>query len=286
MKGKVVTCLLGVVFLFGITVFQSQAEMVSFPDKNTLWEENWSTVEGWRTGQVEFDSEGGLTTLSKIKGTNGSTGQYVKWSRDYPYLQMYIQDIEPIPGYKGLVVINGSRGGRRMVNMGGSYLPGIWTFDVLNSQRFPGDKDGGLFFLRMDFHGGKFVFDWIKMVKIPQNAIVVETVDTREKLRKGDKFKIKVFLDEPAIDVTVDILSAYLLHPVSLNGEPYIQLRKSDKEGRKWEAEVTIEAIKPGRISNVNVGDQGRLIFRANILGGKIKNTYTSNPWTIEILKE
>jgi len=283
MKKKIVGCLLGLIFLLGIAVFQGQAEMVSFPDKNTLWEENWSTVEGWRTGQVKFVTNGESATLTKIKDS-GSTGRYVKWNRSYPYLQMNIKDIEQIPGYKNFVVTNPGR--PMIVNMGGGYFPGIWTFDFLASQRFPGDKDGGSFFLRMDLQGGKFVFDWIKMVKNPRNAIVLEREGKKTKLGKGDKFKIKVFLDEPAVDVTVDMLSAYLLRPVSLNGEPYIQLRKSDKEGKRWEAEITIDTIKPGKVDNVNTGNQGRLIFRANILGGKIKNTYTSNPWGIEALGE
>jgi len=281
MKKRILVLGIGIMFLLAPVL---SAAVKKNPDSNTLWIEGWESLEfeqqevgsGWGQKYANFElKDGGKVLLtSKEAGKPIITGRYVDFSREYPYLQIKVAEIERIPNYQGMAL---SAGGM-LLEIGGGYFPGIYTFEIINQPELSG-RNEGMTYLRFDLYGGKFLIDWIKMVRKPVDAVIVTKSPEKEgSLKKGDKVVLEVSLAEKAADVTVDLLTAYLLKPATLDGQPYIQLKKADGEGKVWKAEITA-----GEKSDLKKLKAGGLLFRANVLGGKIKQTFTANLWNIEL---
>ncbi len=276
MSKLVVVALLAV---FCLHSFRLSAEVFDNPDGNTLWKESFApggAVPEWKSEMTLAVENGELVAIpGEGKDKQCAMGRYVRWDCNYPYLTIDFTRVEQLSGYKGMTILNSSTGGGGFMTTAGGYLPGLWTFNV--RQVFPDIKEKGGFFLRVDCHGAKFFFKSFSLIKEPENFIVVEKDSSGQILHKGDKLKFKVILKEGGKDVTIGLKDSYLLTPLKIGGNNYLQLTSDDK-GKTWHAELTISDAFAGK-----QWKSGGLIVEAVVLGGKIERLYTAVPWEIKI---
>jgi len=122
--------------------------------------------------------------------------------------------------------------------------------------------------------GPKFTFDWLRLVSLPLDGLIVTLADgvpLPETLTQGGTLHFELHLAEPAQDATVEVLTGPGYSPLTLNGEGYVQLLPADPTNRVWLAEVTLGegtgAFKP---------EGYPVVFRANLVGGKLSETLAS----------
>ena len=249
-------------------------------DDNTLWAETFqdsSYIAKWRNeGGFTLKAIDGLLVVDQRGATKKKAhtiGRYVSYDKAYPYFQVYLESIEQLKGYRGWTLSNASSGGGRFTSSAGGVIPGIWTFNINKCLILA--KDKGSFFLRIDLHGYVFKFKSFKMMKTPLNAIIA-TAD-KKVLKEGDEIKFTLLMKVPCKDATISIRRSYALGPLKkINDSGYVQL-SSDDRGKTWSG--TLKITKRG--FGAKKLNPGGLIFECNMLGGKIRKTYTSNSFII-----
>ncbi len=267
--------------LLGLAVASPlSADVVKKPDDNTLWLETFKTDEDakrWREAanlKLSVAADQWVVEVD-MSGPARSTGRYVPWESDYPYLQIDLAEVNPLKGYKGWSVMSASSDGGLITGTAGGFAPGLWTLNLRDF--FPKMKAKQTFFLRIDMHGGMFRYNSIRMVKRPANGLELSFATAKRELTAGDKVKITAVLEEPALDVTVSLIHGYILRPLKNVGNPegYIQLTSEDK-GKSWTGEVTVAANLDKKPIKA-----GQLIFCANVLGGKLRKLYSACPYAV-----
>jgi len=195
----------------------------------------------------------------------------------YRYFQVKISKIEG-EGYRWAVVGFGESSGK-IPCRGGVHTtkPGIYTVDTHYVNE--GFVNGSIkqVFLTISAPGRngtpKFTYDWLQLVRRPVDGLIVTLADGAPLppvLKAGDELLYRVFLDKPALDVTVEALGGSNYSPVLINREPYVQLLKVGAgDGREWAAQVK---LGPG--TTKFDGSTGYpVLFRAAIAGGAIPDT-------------
>jgi hypothetical protein len=127
--------------------------------------------------------------------------------------------------------------------------------------------------------GPRVPFEWLRLTGDPIDALTVSLADgtpVREELKAGDELVFRVSLRQPANDAIVEWRANPAFAPLSLNGDPYLQLaRAGNGDGRQWEAHITL-----GRDSDRFDGTKGfPLVARAVLSGGPLRET--STPLTV-----
>jgi hypothetical protein len=122
--------------------------------------------------------------------------------------------------------------------------------------------------------GPEFTFGWLRLVDLPLDGLIVTLADGAplpESLKPGDTLHFEIHLQEPAQDATVEVLTGPNYSPLAINGEGYVQLFSVDDASRVWVGEVT---LGPGTGKFKPEGYP--VVFRANIVGGKLSETMAS----------
>ncbi|MDD5705235.1 MAG: hypothetical protein PHR35_04880 [Kiritimatiellae bacterium] len=240
------------------------------PDTNTLWVETFATsadATNWTTS-MRLAVENGRLTVTPGDSTQRAMSRYIEWNDAYPYFQFEYAVGTLVEGYKGFYFMP-------FFSSNGGYFPGRWTFDL--RAWFPVLPSRPPFLLRVDIHGAVLRFDYFRVVKHPEDALLV-TAEPAAKttLATGDKIRFEAILKDRAMDVTVSVLTPSAVKLGGINADGYIQLVSADN-GKTWTGELTV-----GKGLGTTEIRPGALIFKANVLGGEIGRLYTVNPWAIK----
>lgn len=251
-------------------------------DENTLWIETFqdsSSIAKWRNnGGFTLKAENNLLVADPREATKKkdyTIGRYVPFDKAYPYLQVNLESVDQLKGYKGWTLSSASTDNHGFFcNLAGGVIPGIWTFKVDDCLKLA--KDKGEFFLRVDMHGYVFKYKSLKMMKEPLNAIIATS--DKKILKDGDIITFKLLLKSPCKDASVNIRKSYCLVPLKkINDNGYVQMTSDDK-GKTWNGSL--------KITKKGFGDkklkQGQLIFQCNMLGGKLRKVFTSSSFGID----
>ena len=261
---------------------QLPAKVVNKPDDNTLWVETFETpadLKGWKS-KGELTVVDNALTFKPIE-KNVTFGRYIKLNPDYPYLQINFEKVIPFKkGYRGATVFLSMKNTNIFLGSAGGWQPGLWTVNLLDFMPQLSDVKIKSSYLVNYIYGGTALFKSYKMVAQPENALLLSVDDGKRELKAGDKIQLTVLLKEGGKDVTVTVKKAYTLPKVKVGEAGYIQLTSED-EGKTWTGELTVPAIKDKKDLK-----PGGLIFEANILGGKMRKLYTSNPWKVIVTKK
>ncbi|MEN6305211.1 MAG: carbohydrate-binding family 9-like protein [Armatimonadia bacterium] len=228
---------------------------------------------------------GGLVMASNsAEGWAGMTHIFPT-DKDHRYFQVKISKIEG-EGYKWASISYGSSSGKPGYRGGVQSLkPGIYTVDTHYVHESFRDGSAKTSFVNVSSAGSgknadgpirmgpKFTYDWLQQVRRPVDGLIVTMVDGSplpETLRAGDELLSRVYLEKPAVDVTVEALVGSNYNPVLVNGEPYVQLLKAGaKDGREWAATVKLGA----KTTKFDARKGYPLMLRAVVNGGAIKDT-------------
>ena len=228
---------------------------------------------------------GGLVIASTAAVGYAGMTHIFPYDKDYRYFQVKISNIEA-KGYRWAYVSFGSSSGKPGYRMGiNTIYPGVYTVDthyvndsfktgaakdcfiVVSAPGSQKQPDGTIAL------GAKFTYDWMQLVRRPVDGLAVTMADGSplpEALKQGDELMFRLFLEKPAVDVTVETLGGSFYSPIPINGEPYVQLQKvGAKDGREWAATVQL-GPKTAKFD----GHEGYpVMFRAIITGGAIPNS-------------
>lgn len=278
----VILCFIGMSFTPA-----ARAAMAMEPREGLLWEEGFQSIElddeaweGWRAPAQALISDGERARFANVGDKGWATLMHtVAFNRGYPYLQIKVEGWGG-EGYTQLIFSNASGGGRGFGGPVGRGLAGIFTFDVFNSQRF--ERNEGHFALRIDIGGvGTYVeMDWIRMVSEPQDAVLLKLIEDKNgdgAINIGDKLSLKVNLNQPAEGVRVSLRKNHLLMPVTLTGEPHLELQREDSTGKIWGYEFVVSEAATA------MKEEGGLLIKAEIKGGEIEATFSQTAWPVSI---
>ena len=224
--------------LCGLLALVLNAEYLKNPDANTLWlEDGKGEFKGWRDTLVMTSrDDGGFTieTGSKVDG-----GRYVDCAPGYDWLVFEIDSIEHKPGYRGFFMTP-------FISMVANPYQGIFAVKRVI------DKKSA--FLRVDMHGLKLGFKYMKQVKVPENYIDYKW--------NGEGMDITVYLKEPAEDVSIAFYDSYCMPQVLMENKNKVQLLPKDEDNA---------VVWTGSIKKFGYSGKGALMLKATVLGGGIK---------------
>ena len=265
-----------------LIAIQLPAKVVNKPDDNTLWVETVETptdLKGWKS-KGELAVAGNALSFKPLE-KDVTFGRYVKLDPDYPYFQINFEKVIPFKkGYRGASVFLSMKKTGVFFSSAGGWQPGLWTVNLLDFMPQLADGKRKSAYLVSYIYGGVASFKSYKMVAQPENALLLSVDDGKRELKAGDKVQLTVLLKEGGKDVTVTVKKAYTLPKVKVGEAGYIQLTSED-EGKTWTGELTVPKIVDKKDLK-----PGGLIFEANILGGKMRKLYTSNPWKVIVTKK
>ena len=263
------------------------------PGPNALWSDDFTNFESrdkyywdgkdtkWVFNPNSFKATpnpGGGIVCTSISEKGGSAMTHIlPYDSAYRFFQVNLSGIEG-KGYRFVNVGFGSSSGkpgyRGAIN---TSRPGIYTVDthyIHDSYRTGTAKK-----CFVTAYMGKllFTFDWMRLVRRPEDGLVVMMADGSPlpaALKQGDELLFQLVLKAPATDATVDVMTSHTYSPLQINGEPYIQLVKvGERDGREWAASVTL-AEDTGKFDQQKAGYP--VVFRATVTGGEIRETYAS----------
>ena len=244
----------------------------------------------WVLDPAEFravpGAGGGITVACQaLRGYSAMTHIY-PYESGHRFFQVKLSGIEG-KGYRfthvGFGNSSGAKGYRGAVN---TARPGTYTVDTHGiHDNFRTGKDKTCF-IRVNCAGSakepgggvvpgpEFTFDWLRLVRSPLDGLIVtgpEGEPLAESLAAGDRLHFELILSESAQDATVEVLVNHQYAPLAINGEPYVQLRRTDDSGCVWAADVALGA-GTGRFEVKGYP----ALFRAVVTGGAIAETYAS----------
>ncbi|NOY80294.1 MAG: hypothetical protein GXP31_04730 [Kiritimatiellaeota bacterium] len=154
---------------------------------------------------------------------------------------------------------------------------GLWTADLhaVHPSFADGSRRRG--FLRITVAGSRkqpdgeiapgprFEYDWVRLADRPAQGLAVTLADGRplpKVLKAGDKVHIELHLKDPAADASVQPLGGSNYGPVSLGGTGRIPLRRANRAGTVWMADLTV-----GKDAGAFQCKGYPLVFRADVAG-------------------
>ena len=281
---------------------------IQTPADNVLWDEDFSTFESapkyyWQGKdtkwvlnpdalRVEPLADGRLRLASISPKGYANMSHILPYDPAYRFLQVRLDSVEG-KGYRfthiGFGQSSGAKGYKAAMN---TARAGTYTIDThhihdayrngkntkcfvtLGAAGTRKGKDGSV------TPGPTFTFDFLRLVRRPLNGLVVTRVDGAplgDVLKHGDALHFELILADPAQDAVVEILVDARYAPLSINGQPYVQLSRGDDSGRVWVGEVTL-----GKGTGTFSPKGYPVLFRASIAGGKLRETYASAFVTFE----
>lgn len=255
-------------------------EQLYFDERDTKW------VLKPEALQVQPRPEGGAVVRCVSAQGWGGMSRFIPYDPAYRYLQASISAITG-EGYKWALVNLGDSAGTPGFRSGiHTNRPSIYTLDThyvnpafaagamkrayltLSTAGSVQQADGSV------TPGPAITFDWLQLVRRPVDGLAVTLADGSplpEVLKQGDELVFRLFLQEPALDVTLEVSGNHTYSPIPINGQSSLQLvRLGAGDGRQWGAQV-----KLGEGTGTFDGTQGYpVFFRAVITGGAIKDSY------------
>lgn len=220
---------------------------------------------------------GGLVVSSHAREGYAGMSHLFPVDPQVRYFQVKISKIEG-EGYRWAVVGFGESSGKIPCRGAVHTLkPGIYTVDThyVNEGFANGTIKRVFLTVSAPGRGGvpKFTYDWMQLVRRPVDGLIVTLAHGAPLppvLKQGDTLLYRVFLEKPAVDVTVETQGGANYVTVPINREPSVQLFKvGAQDGREWAAQVK---LGPG--TGPFDGRSGYpLLFRAVITGGAIPDT-------------
>ena len=186
-------------------------------------------------------------------------------SEEYPYLEFKTTSITPYRGYK-----NWSVSFRELQSSFGSITnaePGVVVMNCFeNLPKEFAKKQTSLMFY---FYNFKANFQYIKMVKQPDNYITVSGDFTKKKrIQSGDKVKFTVHLKDTAEEVVLKLLFKKYLYTIRVNGSETIELTPEDKDQKIWSCQIPVKSLVSTKGKKFK---KGEILMRALVLGGSVK---------------
>ncbi len=255
-------------------------EQLYFDDRDTKWVLKPAAL------QMQPRPEGGAVVRCVSAEGWGGMSRFIPYDPAYRYLQASISDITG-EGYKWALLNIGDSSGKPGFRSGiHTNRPSIYTLDThyvnpafaegtmkrayltLSTAGSTRKEDGSV------TPGPAITFDWLQLVRRPVDGLAVTLADGSplpEVLKQGHELVFRLFLQEPALDATLEVSGNHTYSPIPINGQSSLQLvRMGAGDGREWGAQV-----KLGEGTGTFDGTQGYpVFFRAVITGGAIKDTY------------
>lgn len=222
-----------VVLFAAFTVY---GEFKTNPDANTLWIEDGKAISGWRKEiNMTENPEGGfyIEPGEKVDG-----GRYVPASPDYPWFVAELSEVEHKKGYRGF-------GFYGLIGMVDNPMTGIFTVRV--PYRIPKP------FFRIDVHGLKLGFKYMKVVREPENYI--------DWIEKDGVLEVTVKLKSEAEDVSVSFYDSYCMRQLTVENSIRLQLYPVDENN---------PVVWKGTLKNYKNTARGSFLLKATVLGGDI----------------
>lgn len=244
--------------------------------------------------KVEPQTGGGVVITCTAPEGYAGANHFFPYDSAYRYFQLEISGIAGA-GYRWLVGgfrdSSGAPGFRGGVH---TMRPGIYTLDTHYVNAIFRDGRAKTCYLTLSTAGSAkqadgrvkpgpaFSVDWLQLVRRPQDGLVVTLADGAplpEVLKQGDAVLFRLFLEQPALDATVEVSGGSNYAPIPLNRRNSLQLlRVGTKDGTEWAEQITL-GPGTGRFD----GSTGYpVFFRAVITGGALKDTYATAAVRIE----
>lgn len=252
------------------------AEIVLNSDENTAWLENGKGIKnGGDTPSLEY-WRNGITLLPNPSGEGFifdsndekkyATGCYMVIGSEYPWLEWEITKVEPIPGKYLAFSITTSNPNAANSDTAGKVPTGIFVRNLNDRGDFTEQKT---IYLNIYSYNSKITLKYLKLVKQPECAVeMLPKVSNKTELAANDEVTIKVTLKNPAESVSVDLVRAYAMQPVSINGSSTIALKAEENSGNKvWSAVLPLTSL-PAEPKEFL---PGQLLFKTTITGNDIK---------------
>ncbi len=261
--------------------------------RDALWRDDFTAFESrdkyywdgqdtkWVFNPQKFQATpkaGGGIVCTTIAEKGGSGMSHIfPYDPAYRFFQVYLSGIEGT-GYRFVNVGFGSSSGkpgyRGAVN---TARPGIYTVDTHYVHESFRSGAAEKCFVRTYMGKLRFTFEWMQLVKRPENGLAVTMADGSplpKALKQGDELLFHLTLEDPATDATVDVMTGSSYSPLQINAQPYVQLVKvGAKDGAEWAAMVKL-GEGTGSFDQTKAGYP--VVFRATVTGGQIKETYAS----------
>ena len=210
----------------------------------SLWNYNKSNFEvgdinkgQWRVSDVDAKvTENGFAITKLENKRGGAVIRYVAINKSYPYLC-----------YK---ILNSTRCKDNYFSL---YTPTIRDFVAPNPvlvHKVPAGyysvkgniaQDKPMTSCRFDMHGGDIEFAFMGMFDKPE--YILYTNDNAMKI--GDELVINFESLKPVVAVAVELMQAYTMPPLAINGQSKIELVAVNPEKTKWQAKVKLENVTP-----------------------------------------
>jgi hypothetical protein len=285
---KRVVLLIGAAFFLAGWTATVSAGIIQNPDENTLWLEDFSTIEinenrhegWWHFNQTSAEGTDGYLRLRETGPRNyGIFQRYVPYDfrkeSTYRWLQIKMGAVEDSKHF--ITLGNASTGGIVM----GQPFTGITTFD-LSPQPFAGKKASFALTLMHRGNagtepGGWLDVDWIRMVKVPYDGLTMMLIkrtgadEGRDNIAEiGDSILFRYYGKTvlPAGDVNVKVYIVNGMVPFCLSGEEII-LNDRGKGGDKTVGDgIFSKAVTIDESAFSYTGKQsGELVATAEIMG-------------------
>jgi hypothetical protein len=269
------------------TAVATAVDFAASPSPAVLWSDDFARFvhadkygagrdDAWVYNPRDYSASpkaGGIVCTSTAAAGYSAMSRILPYDPAYRFFQVKISAIEG-DGYRFGTVGFGESGGR--LKCRGAVLtskPGIYTVDThYVHDDFRTGRERHCFVTLYTNKGVRYTYDWLRLGRLPQDGLAVTLADGAPlppTLRQGDQVLMRLCLEKPAVDATVEVFRDFTYTPVRINGEPYVQLLKSGaKDGRLWSAAVR---LGPGTDKSKAAGYP--LLFRAVVTGGAIRET-------------
>ena len=277
-----------------LAIANANAEMIINPDSNTLWVENGrnirngtaeSSADFWRAGVKLLPDpagEGFIIDSNSDADKLYNTGRYVKVSPDYPWMVWEITAVTPVPGkYLGLAMpLMADIKDSQMTEFGGDIPTGIFVKNINDRGQVNQETNS---WLSIYGYNSRTNVKYIKLVKKPDYYVEMksDTAAQKQKIELEDNVTFRVYLKEPAEDVSLRFHHAYRMPQLNVNGEQAVQLKAEEgSDGKIWSATISLKSIS----GNYKTLKPGQLMIKTVILGGQVKvPVWGANAYPIEL---
>lgn len=259
----------GILFAAGIV----QAKQIENPDANTLWMEDgkeielgekpgsghWLAAPGKKDLEIKSKEDGSGFSLLGKDGTGRKTMTRVKLSPEYPYLTFRITGFNPLKGYRNWTVLVD---GQLNTSQANAPQKGIYVFDLFQNAPEKSEAKKAAY-LNIYLYRLGMDLAYIKLVKKP--AYTVRTECSDPEIKPGSKVKFIAELEKEAEDVSLNLITDYVMTPVKVNGKLKIQLKPMDKTQKIWTAEVEIKSLGLKKAQT-----RHKTLIKMSVLGGDL----------------
>lgn len=259
--------------------------LIEHPDDNTLWIEDGVDIvtvgerppnlgQGiWHGGlAIAPRKEGGFSLVSETE-EKFTKDVKIPYSPKYPYWVVEIDAFNRAgTKYRNFIFGWFYKLPSTWLIMTDNTQPGLFVWKAFNDEDAPKAQ---LVDCRTDLYGFKVDFKYVKMVKVPDNYLTIEsaTMTKNKELRIGDEVKFTAFLKAAAEGVSIRLYDPYYLALMKLNGMDDLPLTPEKREGAPansvWSASIKVESLTGYTEAGLQ-NAKSRILIKTTVLGGKL----------------